>query len=533
MRLSEQALIGMACLIFLIQALILYWQHKVNTMFRGIQWWIAGSLTIALGVLCMAPVREELLHGLVLVGHPLMLLGQMFIYVGVVRFVDKKENYQRLIVCYLLFLLAYGLRIQDRCCLSAGNFLYDTGMGLVMLLTAYRLQSGMAQKIGKSRHFMAGVFVVSAILLFILAIRGGVMPGPLDYPAQDGFLDLSLAVLIMASQLWSFGFAILIGQRLLVEVNLEKEKMQVVFRTIPDGILITRIPDGKIVDANPGFAAITGFSNEETVGKRTVELGLWANLGERQKFLDVIMDKGACENRETVFSRKGGKKFLGVISSKIIQLYGVPHIISSIHDITERKMREKKIQDLIKQLELEKESAQQISVTDSLTGLMNRRFFDEELKKEYYRLKRSGGSLSLIMLDIDFFKKYNDTYGHVAGDECLRILGRRFAELVVRQQDTIARYGGEEFVVILPETESEGALAMAEKIRQAVEEMQIPNEKAEISPYVTVSLGVITVYANWLEEPEQVVELADKALYEAKINGRNRVVEGHLTTFPI
>ena len=74
---------------------------------------------------------------------------------------------------------------------------------------------------------------------------------------------------------------------------------------------------------------------------------------------------------------------------------------------------------------------------------------------------------------------------------------------------------------------------MAEKIRQAVEEMQIPNEKAEISPYVTVSLGVITVYANWLEEPEQVVELADKALYEAKINGRNRVVEGHLTTFPI
>ena len=533
MRLSEQALMGMACLIFLIQALILFWQHKLNTMFRGIQWWIAGSLTIAIGVLCLAPGEETMLYYLVFAGHPLMVLGQIFIYVGVVRFVEKKENNLRLMVFYVLFILAYALRIWDGKCLSAGDFLYYVAMGLIMALSAYRLQAEMAQKIGKARHFVAGVFVLCALLLFTTAIQRGVMPGVNTYPAQDGFLDIGLAILIMGSQLWSFGLVVLIGQRLLVDVNLEKEKMQVIFRTIPDGIFITRISDGLIIDVNPGFSMITGFSHEESVGKRTIELGLWVNPGERQKFLNVIMENGFCENREVIFCRRGGKKFLGMISSKVIQLYGVPHIISSIHDITERKMREKKIQDLIKQLELEKESAQQNSVTDSLTGLMNRRFFDEELKKEYYRLKRSGGSLSLIMLDIDFFKKFNDTYGHVAGDECLRRMGKRFAELVGRQQDTIARYGGEEFVVILPETEGEGAMSMAEKIRMAVEEMQIPNEKSEISPYVTVSLGVITVYANWMEEPEQIVELADKALYEAKINGRNRVAEGHLTTFPI
>ena len=161
-------------------------------------------------------------------------------------------------------------------------------------------------------------------------------------------------------------------------------------------------------------------------------------------------------------------------------------------------------------------------MTDSLTGLANRRYFDEALSTEFYRVKRSGAPLSLIMLDVDYFKKFNDSYGHLAGDDCLRQFGTTLKTIVGRAPDIVARYGGEEFVVILPETEITGAEALAEQIRKAVEELAIPHSASETSESVTVSLGVVTVYATGLESPEQVVALADQALYCAKNRGRNR-----------
>jgi diguanylate cyclase (GGDEF)-like protein/PAS domain S-box-containing protein len=313
------------------------------------------------------------------------------------------------------------------------------------------------------------------------------------------------------------------NQRLNIENVIEKEKMQKVFNTSPDAAIITRLIDGLIIDVNEGFSAITGYNREEAIENYTTKINLWHDITERELFLTELNEKRICENKEFEFERKDKSRFFGMISARIIMIYEVPHIINSIKDITERKLAEQKIQQLVQQLEQERNIAQVNSITDSLTGLFNRRYFDEALKTEFYRAKRYGENLSLIILDIDYFKNYNDHYGHLAGDDCLRQIGTLLNSIIGRVSDIAARYGGEEFVVILPKTDYNGAKTIAEHIRKAIEELMIPHERSSIAKYITVSVGGVTVGTSELNVPEQVVLLADEALYHAKRGGRNRI----------
>jgi len=169
---------------------------------------------------------------------------------------------------------------------------------------------------------------------------------------------------------------------------------------------------------------------------------------------------------------------------------------------------------------------EKLSSLDGLTGVPNRRRFDEVLKQEWQRAIRHSTAISLIMLDIDFFKLYNDTYGHQGGDECLKRVAKALESTARRETDTVARYGGEEFAVILPETGSRGAREVAEALRASVEGLNIPHESSKVSDFVTISVGV----ATWLPEkgsvPEDLLGAADEALYKSKENGRNRVTSG-------
>lgn len=191
-------------------------------------------------------------------------------------------------------------------------------------------------------------------------------------------------------------------------------------------------------------------------------------------------------------------------------------------DITSRKKAEQQIKELVHQLEIERDLAQSNSLTDSLTGLANRRFFDNALRAEFSRYKRSGTHLSLLMLDVDHFKKYNDHYGHLSGDDCLRQIARTLKAVVERAPDIVARYGGEEFVVILPDTDSQGAAVLAGRIGEAMHRLALPHANSEISEFVTLSLGIATAAEHFLTDGAQLVALADQALYHAKENGRNR-----------
>lgn len=167
-----------------------------------------------------------------------------------------------------------------------------------------------------------------------------------------------------------------------------------------------------------------------------------------------------------------------------------------------------------------------LSMTDSLTTLANRRRFDEALAEEYQRLCRSGAPLSLIMIDLDHFKPYNDHHGHVRGDECLRRIGILIGEMIRHPPDLAARYGGEELAVILPETDAPSALRVAERIRDGIANLAIPHSASNIADHVTASFGVVTRVPTQAESPTYLVNLADRQLYRAKSEGRNRIATG-------
>ncbi|WP_461209451.1 GGDEF domain-containing protein [Desulfocurvus sp. DL9XJH121] len=170
-------------------------------------------------------------------------------------------------------------------------------------------------------------------------------------------------------------------------------------------------------------------------------------------------------------------------------------------------------------LELER-----LASVDGLTQVANRRLFDQRLEDEWRRLVRQGEPLSLIMCDVDYFKNYNDTYGHIAGDDCLRRVARAVASTARRPADLAARYGGEEFVVLLPGTNLDGAAILANDIQAAVAALDIPHSASMAGARVTLSIGVSSTVPVNFGNPEQLVSDADKALYEAKNEGRNRVV---------
>jgi len=166
---------------------------------------------------------------------------------------------------------------------------------------------------------------------------------------------------------------------------------------------------------------------------------------------------------------------------------------------------------------------QKLSTLDGLTGIANRRGFDETILKEWQRAIRSSKPISLVMLDIDFFKLYNDHYGHQGGDDCLKSVADRLNEDLHRETDFLARYGGEEFSVILPDTDLDGAIKVAEAMRESIQSMKIPHAKSNISAFVSISIGVSSVVPQQGTNPDDLISAADQTLYMAKEDGRNRV----------
>jgi diguanylate cyclase (GGDEF)-like protein len=210
-----------------------------------------------------------------------------------------------------------------------------------------------------------------------------------------------------------------------------------------------------------------------------------------------------------------------ILKSKVrvfIEMYNQKKIVEE-----QSKLLQLKIQEL-SQLKADNHRLENLSIRDGLTGISNRRHFDEYLEVSYKNSMRSGKSLSLIMIDIDFFKAYNDNYGHLKGDESLIKVAKSMASTINRPLDLVARYGGEEFVVVLPETDLEGARTVAHKIRKDVEELAITHEYSNVQPHITISLGVATMTHTHSISITDFIREADKALYKAKCSGRNTVI---------
>ncbi len=184
---------------------------------------------------------------------------------------------------------------------------------------------------------------------------------------------------------------------------------------------------------------------------------------------------------------------------------------------------EEKIKTRTHALEIANSKLETLTRTDSLTGLANRRYFDERIQQEWFKSIRDKRPLSIIMVDIDFFKGYNDTYGHVEGDECLKKITKALEERVCHKAGIVARYGGEEFIVLLPNTEASGASEIAEGLRKSIKNLKIPHKSSSISEYVTISLGLSSMIVSMEDSLRSFISKADKALYLSKEKGRDRV----------
>ena len=201
----------------------------------------------------------------------------------------------------------------------------------------------------------------------------------------------------------------------------------------------------------------------------------------------------------------------------------VRSVLTLKKEIDARKARERDLLAIRGQLEKANAELLRLSVEDVLTGIANRRVFDITLSKEWARSAREKTEISLILIDIDHFKGYNDTYGHVGGDECLRSVAKALKGLARRPADLVARYGGEEFAVVLPRTDANGVRRVAGDLREAVAALGIEHKSSSAASHVTISAGCATLAASAAAEPGSLVQLADEALYRAKEGGRNRV----------
>jgi diguanylate cyclase (GGDEF)-like protein len=230
----------------------------------------------------------------------------------------------------------------------------------------------------------------------------------------------------------------------------------------------------------------------------------------------AIVAHGRRAENWCVMPQLGTRLYLAIDAGPIYDDAGkLIAVVETLRDITAQKTAQDELQRL--------------ATRDGLTSVANRRSFDDMLNMEWRRASRESRALSLLMVDVDFFKRFNDTYGHQGGDECLRHVAAAMSGVVKRASDAVARYGGEEFAILLPATEPDGALIVAERIRAAVTALRLPHSGSEVADHVTVSIGVASIQVTGNGVPSSLVAAADAALYRAKYTGRNRVVQAGKT----
>jgi diguanylate cyclase (GGDEF)-like protein/PAS domain S-box-containing protein len=285
----------------------------------------------------------------------------------------------------------------------------------------------------------------------------------------------------------------------------------VVVRNTEEGVMVLDA-DLRIQSVNPAFERITGFSQAEVRGQNPRMLGGpdHGQPGFIERIHAELLAKGKWEGSLPA-QRRDGEAYPQETTVNAVRNAGgeVQYYAVVFRDATKQKQLEDRLRML--------------SATDGLTQVANRRWFDETLQREWNRALRDATTLSLILADIDHFKRYNDRYGHVAGDECLKQVAAAMRNCLHRSGDFVARYGGEEFAMILPATDALHAAELAERIRIAIIALDIAHVGNSAGAVVSVSLGVASIIPAQTADGVHLIEAADRALYLAKHGGRNRV----------
>jgi diguanylate cyclase (GGDEF)-like protein/PAS domain S-box-containing protein len=304
-----------------------------------------------------------------------------------------------------------------------------------------------------------------------------------------------------------------------VTLDAQRQFLQNVIDSIPS-MIVVKDRSNLIQVANQAAAILHGVIPTEMVGRREDDINPHLSPVEAKRLeqisQQVMTTQVAYQLEQKLVDAAGNSRWYQLLVSPFKDSEGgVIGVVNNAIEITERKQIETALQEVNQKLE-------QLATHDGLTQIANRRYFDEYLQQEWQRMTREQQPLSLILLDVDCFKAYNDYFGHQQGDEGLVAIAQAVRQVVKRSADLLARYGGEEFGVILPNTRRTGAESVAQAIQAEIKALHLPHPKSRVNDYLTVSMGIASVVPTPSQAVEDLVAAADSALYQAKRRGRDR-----------
>ncbi|XPV67996.1 MAG: cache domain-containing protein [Halarcobacter sp.] len=300
--------------------------------------------------------------------------------------------------------------------------------------------------------------------------------------------------------------------KVLVQRNNTQKKLKNYLNLVNNHVITSTTDEkGIITNVSEAFCKISGYSKKELIGKSHNIVKHEDMPDELYKDLWQTIKSGKIWKGEIKNKKKNADSYwVDVVIEPILQDSVIVGYTAIRHDITDKK------------------KVEYLSITDELSGLYNRRFFNQKIENEINRAKREDNYLSLMIIDVDFFKKYNDTYGHMLGDSAIKNLSDVLISMVNRSSDFAFRLGGEEFGIIISQKDKDSAFLYANKIKEKIEQLHIEHRLNKSSKYLTVSIGIITKKAIEIKSSSELYSLADEALYLSKKNGRNQVTSMNL-----
>lgn len=306
-----------------------------------------------------------------------------------------------------------------------------------------------------------------------------------------------------------------------------------VLNLIPEPVVVTDVEQGRFLFVNQRWESISGRTLAEVRGRTSRELGYWEDRSAREELRGRLIEEKQLHGYSVQLTSKDGARKEYEVSARLTEMNRVPAMLYIFRDVTQERNAFKSLAERelallqsndqleaqLREISILRDRLREQAIRDSLTGLHNRRYFDEVLPRELEQARRDGGRVSLVMMDLDHFKSINDTYGHAAGDRVIVALSR-VLEADVRGGDLLCRYGGEEFIVALRGATPDEAVTRVEQWRRMFEAQTI--DLGSVSLQVTLSAGVAT-FPTTAVDAESLVANADHALYRAKEAGRNRV----------
>jgi len=496
------------CTLFIVQL----WRQN-RRRFAGMELWVLNFVlqTAALALMLLRGAISDWLS--IVLANTLIIAGALALFVGLERFVGRKGSQIHNYALLALYAGTFAHATFVHPDLHWRTLIGSVGLLIIVVqclwLLWYRVDAALRPltfNLGVVFGVYGAVSIVRIVEYFAVVHIGD------DYFRGGTFQALTIVSYMMILILLTYGLVLMVNKRLLMAVVSQEEKFSKAFHSAPYAVTITRLSNGTIVDVNETFGSITGYDRSEVMGKKTIDLQLWEVNENRTAVVDALLSKGSVKAMELFFRKKSGERITGLFSAELITIEGEKNILASIADITDRKRTEESLRESERRY-------RELSIVDDLTHLYNSRHFHQQLQIEIDRANRYQQPLTLLLLDLDNFKSFNDAYGHVEGDRVLARIGQ-VVKRCLRRTDSAYRYGGEEFTIILPMTTVAEGSVLAERIRlEFSKELFCPTQDKTVQ--MTLSIGLAQYVGQ--EEIKAFVHRVDRLMYQGKQNGKNRI----------